>query len=65
MAKRRKERLSEGKRNLIARLIEEYDIKTAEDIQEALKDLFGGTIEYSRRVEHLGRLKLNTFVAPN
>ncbi|MFM1533657.1 hypothetical protein ABGF49_04600 [Helcococcus ovis] len=34
--------LTEGKRNIISSLIEEYDIKTAEDIQEALKDLLGG-----------------------
>ena len=25
--------------------MEEYDIQTAEDIQEALKDLLGGTIK--------------------
>ena len=37
--------MSEGKRNIIASLIEEYDIKSAEDIQDALKDLLGGTIE--------------------
>lgn len=42
---KRKEKLSEGKRNIIASLIEEYDIKSAEDIQDALKDLLGGTIE--------------------
>ena len=43
MARRRK--LTEGKKNIIAGLIEEYDIKTANDIQEALKDLLGGTIQ--------------------
>jgi len=43
MAKR-KERLTEGKKNIMASLIEEYDIKTAEDIQDTLKDLLGGTI---------------------
>lgn len=42
---RRRRGLSEGKRNIIASLIEEYDIKTASDIQEALKDLLGGTIQ--------------------
>jgi len=26
-------------------LIQEYNIKTAEDIQEALKELLGGTIQ--------------------
>ena len=37
--------LTEGKRNIINALINEYDIKTAEDIQDALKDLLGGTIQ--------------------
>ncbi len=37
--------LSDGKRELIAKLIEEYDIKSAEDIQKALRDLLGGTIQ--------------------
>ena len=27
------------------RLLQEYDIETAEDIQDALKDLLGGTIK--------------------
>ena len=31
---KRRERMSEGKKNIIAGLIQEYDIKTAEDIQE-------------------------------
>ena len=34
MAKRRREKMSEGKKNIIAGLIQEYDIKTAEDIQK-------------------------------
>lgn len=38
MAKRRT-RLTEGKQNIIAALINEYDIQTADDIQDALKDL--------------------------
>ena len=37
--------LIEGKRNIINALINEYDIKTAEDIQDALKDLLGVTIQ--------------------
>ena len=41
---KRKERLTEGKKNIISSLIEEYDIQTAEDIQDALKDLLGGII---------------------
>lgn len=43
MARRRK--LTEGKKNIIAGLISEYNIQTANDIQEALKDLLGGTIQ--------------------
>ncbi len=37
MARRRRERMSEGKKNIIAGLIQEYDIKTAEDIQRGIK----------------------------
>ena len=54
---RRKERMSEGKKNIITSLIEEYDIHTAEDIQDALKDLLGGTIKEMMEAEmdqHLG-----------
>ena len=36
--------MSDGKREIIARLIEEYDIRSAEDIQNALRDLLGRTI---------------------
>lgn len=39
--------MTEGKRSIIQQLLQEYDIQSAEDIQEALKDLLGGTIEYS------------------
>ena len=50
--------MSEGKKNIIAGLIQEYDIKTAEDIQKrALKDLLGGTIQEMMEAEldeHLG-----------
>ena len=34
--------LTEGKRNIISALMDEYEIKTAEDIQDALKDLLWG-----------------------
>ena len=49
--------LTEGKKNIIASLINEYDIETADDIQEALKDLLGGTIKSMMEAEmdeHLG-----------
>lgn len=37
--------MTEGKRNIIHQLLEEYDIQTVEDIQDALKDFLGGTIK--------------------
>lgn len=49
--------MTEGKRNIIHQLLDEYDIRTAEDIQEALKDLLGGTIKEMMETEmddHLG-----------
>lgn len=50
MANRKKEvykvqPMTEGKRNIIRGLIDEYGIETAEDIQAALRDLLGGTIK--------------------
>ena len=49
--------MTEGKRNIIHQLLEEYDIQSAEDIQDALKDLLGGTIKKMMEAEmddHLG-----------
>lgn len=49
--------MTEGKRNIIQGLLQEYNIETAEDIQEALKDLLGGTIKEMMEAEmdeHLG-----------
>lgn len=60
--------LTEGKKNIIATLIEEYDIKTAEDIQEALKDLLGGTIKSIMEAEmdeHIGYEKYQHSDATN
>lgn len=37
--------MTEGKRQIIQQLLQEYDIETAEDIQDALKELLGGTIK--------------------
>lgn len=39
------------KKNIIAGLIQEYNINSAEDIQEALKDLLGGTIQKMMEAE--------------
>ena len=49
--------LTEGKKEIIAKLIEEYDIETATDIQDAIADLLGGTIKGMMEAEmsnHLG-----------
>ena len=37
--------MTEGKRQIIQQLLKEYPITTAQDIQEALKDLLGSTIK--------------------
>lgn len=67
--KRKGINVTEGKRNIITALINEYDIKNAEDIQDALKDLLGGTIQEMLEAEmtqHLGNhmnvLKLQMLV---
>lgn len=49
--------MTEGKRVIIQQLLQEYDIRSAEDIQDALKDLLGGTIKEMMEMEmehHLG-----------
>ena len=49
--------MTEGKRNIIHQLLKEYDIQSAEDIQDALKDLLGDTIKEMMEAEmdnHLG-----------
>ena len=54
---RKRTPMSEGKKNIISMLFDEYNIETAEDIENALKDLLGGTIEEmleSEMDEHLG-----------
>lgn len=62
MAKREKKtihkvEMTAGKRNIIQQLLQEYEIEMAEDIQDALKDLLGGTIKEMMETEldeHLG-----------
>jgi hypothetical protein len=69
MARKKKEvyhvkPLTEGKKNIISALIDEYDIETAEDIQDALRDLLGGTIKSmleAEMSEHLGYEKSERF----
>lgn len=62
MANRKKEvykpkPMTEGKRNIIQGLLQEYDIETAADIQDALKDLLSRTLKELMETEmddHLG-----------
>ena len=49
--------MTEKKRNIIHQILEEYDIQSAEDIQDVFKDLLDGTIEKMKEAEiddHLG-----------
>jgi len=69
MAKREKKpvhkvMMTEGKRQIIQQLLQEYDIETAEDIHDALKDLLCGTIKEMMEAEmddHLGYEKSERF----
>ena len=51
-----KVQMTDGKRNIIQQLLQEYDIQSAEDIQDALKDLLGGTIKEMMEAEMDERL---------
>ena len=55
-----KVQMTEGKRNIIQMFLQEYEIESAQDIQDALKDLLGGTIKEMMEAEtdeHLGYSK--------
>lgn len=60
--------MTEGKRNIIQGLLQEYDIETADDIQDALKDLLSGTLKEMMETEmddHLGYDKYERSDEPN
>lgn len=60
--------MTEGKRSLIQGLLQEYDIETAQDIQDALKDLLSGTVQRMLEAEmdnHLGYGKYERSEEPN
>ncbi|SHL05800.1 Transposase, Mutator family, partial [Selenomonas ruminantium] len=64
MARKKKEihkvEMTDGKRAIIQQLFQEYNIESATDIQDALKDLLGGTIKQMMETEmdeHLGYSK--------
>ena len=48
--------MTEGKREIIRSLLSEYDIQSAHDIQDALKDLLSGTIKEMMEAEMDGHL---------
>ena len=48
--------MTDRKRDIIRYLLHEYDIKSAKDIQDALKDLLGGTIKEMMETEMDERL---------
>ena len=57
MGRRKREPMDPAKKNIVSELIKTYDIKTAKDIQEALKDLLGETLQdmlEAEMNEHLG-----------
>ena len=52
--------MTEGKRNIIQELLQKYNIESAADIQEALKDLLGGRIkEMMESEDHFDVCKRN------
>ena len=46
-----KVQMTEGKRNIIHQLLEEYAIRMIKDIQDTLKDLLGGIIKEMMEAE--------------
>lgn len=57
MGRKENNGLSEEKRNIIGQLIERYNIKTVSYIQDALKDMLGGTIQSRLEAELEGQIK--------
>lgn len=59
-------KLTEEKKNLINGLLQEYDIQDASDIQDALKDLLGGTIQemLESEMDNFKELRTLRFLAP-
>ncbi len=56
-----KVQMTYGKRQIIQKILQEYDIETAEAIQYALKDLLGGTIKEMLVLFYLLQPELPTF----
>ena len=61
-------KLTEGKQKVIKALFEEYDIESVKDIENALKELLGGTIQNMMESEmdhHMGYEKSERNENPN
>ena len=56
---------SEEKRNIISQLVDVYNIKSISDIQEALKDLLGGTIQSMLEAELDTQMKERSEAEPD
>lgn len=56
--------MTEGKREIIRGLLSEYDIKSAQDIQEALKDLLCGTIKKMMEAEMDDHMAMKSRLVP-
>jgi|GEM_PF-2241392 len=56
MAKQKKEihkvEMTDGKRAIIQQLFQEYNIESATDIQDALKDLLGGRDSVDKMIKY-------------
>jgi putative transposase len=61
---RKSPNMNEGKQNIIRYLLENYEIQNVEDIQDALKDLLGGTIQNMLEAELDGQIEENTETDP-
>lgn len=64
----KKQKLSTGREQVVDALLKNYDIKSTEDIQEALKDLLGDTLKRMLEAEmdeHLGYEKGQTSSSSN
>lgn len=60
--------MTEGKRNIIQQPLKVYNIETAEDIQNALKELLSGNIKEMMEAEmdnYLGYKKSKKFNSPD
>ena len=61
MGRKKKKELREGKQKIVAGLLEEYEIESEEDIQDALADLLGPVIQSMLEGEMEGHLSYKPY----